>query len=148
MTESAGIRAAITRLEETDAIKRLKYKYVRCVDSKLWDELAQCFIQEATTTYGERYSHTGLEAIMDFLRKHNPPEVITMHQVHQPEIDLTGTDTAKATWALEDYVISLKGDWSHRGTAFYYDEYVKVDGEWKTKHTGYKRVFLERWTSS
>jgi bile-acid 7alpha-dehydratase len=148
MTESAETEARVKRIEEMDAIKRLKYKYVRCVDSKLWDDLAQCFVQEATTSYGGKYNFAGLAAIMDFLRKYNPPEVITMHHVHHPEIEMTGGDTARATWALEDYVISLKGDWSHHGTAFYHDEYVKVDGQWKIRHTGYQRVFSERWTRS
>ena len=30
----------LTRLVETEAIKRLKYKYMRCIDQKLWDELS------------------------------------------------------------------------------------------------------------
>jgi hypothetical protein len=28
-----------------------------------------------------------------------------------------------------------------QGAGFYSDEYVKVDGEWKIKHTGYERTF-------
>ena len=28
-----------------------------------------------------------------------------------------------------------------RGAAFYHDQYVKVDGAWKIKHTGYTRTF-------
>lgn len=148
MTESAEVQARLKRLEEMDAIKRLKYKYVRYVDSKLWNELAQCFIPEATTSYGGKYNFAGLGAILDFFKKYNPPDVITKHHVHHPEIELTGENTARATWALDDYVISLKGDWSHHGTALYQDEYVKVDGEWRMKHTGYKRMFSERWTRS
>jgi hypothetical protein len=148
MAESTEFQAAAKRLEELEAIKRLKYRYVRCVDTKQWDDLARCFVPDATTDYGGRYRHNGVEAIMDFMRKHNPPEVITMHQVHHPEIDLTGARTARATWALEDYVISLPGDWSLHGTALYQDEYVKLDGEWKIKHTGYQRIFSERWVRS
>ena len=30
------------------------------------------------------------------------------------------------------------------GAAYYHDEYVKVDGEWKIKHTGYRRTYEER----
>jgi SnoaL-like domain len=74
--------------------------------------------------------------------------VITMHQVHHPEIELTGAGTARATWMLEDYVISLPGDWSIHGTALYHDEYVKIAGEWKIRHTGYQRIFSERWARS
>ena len=44
-------------LQEIEAIKRLKYRYLRCLDCKLWDELKQCFIPEATAAYsGGKYS--------------------------------------------------------------------------------------------
>ena len=149
MTMLTEVQAGMRRLEELEAIKRLKYKYIRCVDSKLWDELAECFTQDATTSYeGGRYKLAGLDAIMGFFRKYNVPELITMHHVHHPEIEMTGAEAARATWALEDYVINLKADWSLRGAAFYHDEYVRVDGQWKIKHTGFKRIFSERWTRS
>ena len=32
-----------------------------------------------------------------------------------------------------------------RGAAFYRDEYVKIKGQWKIKHTGYNRIFEEVW---
>ena len=148
MTDSAEPQGAAKRLEEMEAIKRLKYRYLRCVDTRDWDELAGCFIPEATTNYGGKYRLSGVKAIMDFLKKNDSPGVITMHQVHHPEIELTGSETARATWALQDYVINLLGDWSLHGTALYDDEYVKLDGEWKIKHTGYRRIFSERWTRS
>jgi hypothetical protein len=30
-----------------------------------------------------------------------------------------------------------------RGAAYYTDDYVKVAGEWRIKHTGYARVYEE-----
>jgi hypothetical protein len=30
-----------------------------------------------------------------------------------------------------------------RGAAYYNDELVKVDGEWKISHTGYRRLYEE-----
>ena len=30
-------------LVEIELIKRLKYKYARCLDQKLWDEIGECF---------------------------------------------------------------------------------------------------------
>ena len=148
MADSAEPQGAAKRLEELEAIKRLKYRYLRCVDTKKWEDLAGCFARDVTTDYGGKYQLSGVDAVMDFMRKHNPPDVITMHQVHHPEIDLTGDETARATWTLEDYVISLPGDWTLHGTALYHEEYVKLDGDWKIKHTGYQRIFSERWTRS
>ena len=49
--------------EDIESIKRLKHKYFRCLDSKLWDEMAQCFTEDATTSYTDgKYSFRGVEA--------------------------------------------------------------------------------------
>ncbi len=37
-------------LEEIEAIKRLKYKYFRCLDRKLWKEMAGCLIPDAAAS--------------------------------------------------------------------------------------------------
>ena len=55
-------------LQEIEAIKRLKYKYMRCIDEKRWDELAECFAEDATVSYsGDKYAFAGRDAIMKFL---------------------------------------------------------------------------------
>ena len=134
-------------LAEIAAIKRLKYKYLRCLDCKLWEEMAECFTEDATTSYsGGKYSFQGRAKIIEFLKQGLGNSRPSMHQAHQPEIDITSPTTAKGTWALEDYVIDTKTDTSIRGSAFYHDEYVKVKGEWKIKSTGYDRVFEELWS--
>ena len=71
--------------------------------------------------------------------------MVTMHQGHHPEIELTSDTTATGIWALEDYVIMTELNMSLHGAAFYHDKYVKVDGQWKIKHTGYERIFEEIW---
>jgi hypothetical protein len=132
-------------LQEIEAIKRLKYRYLRCLDCKLWDELKQCFIPEATAAYsGGKYSFETRDEIVKFLVEFlGHDTVLTMHQAHQPEIELTSETTATGVWALEDRVINLDLDITIRGAAFYHDEYVKVDGEWKFESTGYQRVYEE-----
>jgi bile-acid 7alpha-dehydratase len=140
------LEARVKRMEEIEAIKRLKYKYLRGVDTKQWDELAECFTDDATTAYGDgKYSFKGKDAIMKFLRESLGPTMISAHQCHHPEIELTSDTTAKGTWALQDYLIMSGANLSLRGAGFYYDEYVKINGEWKIKHTGYRRIFEEVW---
>jgi uncharacterized protein (TIGR02246 family) len=133
-------------LVEYEAIKRLKYRYVRCLDQKNWVELASCFTPDATASYGDgKYSFAGLDAIMAFLRDSlGAASMITMHQVHQPEIDLApDRRSATATWALEDRVIMTEYKLTLRGAAYYSDRYVKEDGRWLIADTGYQRLFEE-----
>ncbi|MCX6000484.1 MAG: nuclear transport factor 2 family protein [Chloroflexi bacterium] len=131
--------------QDIEAIKRLKYKYYRCVDTKLWDELRECFIPDATTSYRNgQHSFSGVDNIMAFLSRRLGP-LLTMHHGHHPEIEITSPTTAKGTWSLEDYVIDRKAKLRVHGGAFYSDDYVKIDGQWKIKHTGYVRTFEEMW---
>jgi uncharacterized protein (TIGR02246 family) len=132
-------------LHELEAIKRLKYRYLRCLDQKRWDELADCFTEDARSSYGGgRYAFEGREAILEFLRKAmGAPSLLSSHRVHHPEIDFTGPDAATGTWALEDTVIETRAGLTIRGAAFYTDEYVKQDGAWRIRFTGYKRTWEE-----
>lgn len=132
-------------LHELEAIKRLKYRYLRCLDQKRWDELAECFTADARSSYGGgRYAFEGRDAIMAFLRKAmGAPSFLSSHRVHHPEIDFTSATTATGSWALEDTVIETRAGITIRGAAFYSDEYVKEDGAWKIRFTGYQRTYEE-----
>ena len=132
-------------LHEIEAIKRLKYTYLRCLDLKQWTEMEQCFTADATAAYGDgKYSFAGRDAIMQFLRAAlGGSHMITSHRV-QPEIDLTSASTATGIWALDDTVIDTNSNTVIRGAAFYRDEYVKIGGHWKIASTGYQRLFEER----
>jgi hypothetical protein len=133
------------RLEDIEAIKRLKYKYMRCIDCKLWDEVGDLFTDDARVAYsGGKYSYEGRDAIVKFLSESmSAPSFHSSHRVHHPEIDFTGEDTATGIWALEDVVIETKLGFSLRGAAFYHDEYVREAGSWKIRVTGYTRTYEE-----
>ena len=136
---------AIDELREIEAIKALKYKYMRSIDRKLWDTMRECFTPDATTAYsGGKYAFEGIEAIMKFMTESmDRGSFLSSHRVHHPEITLTSDTTATGTWALDDYVVDTKHDLTIHGAAFYEDRYVKVDGEWRIQHTGYERTFEE-----
>lgn len=131
--------------EALEAIKRLKYKYMRCLDQKRWDEIAECFTKDATAAYsGGKYAFQGREAIVGFLSRAMGAETfLSCHRVSHPEIDLEGPDAARGTWALEDTVIETAWGLTIRGAAFYEDRYVRTPDGWRIQHTGYKRTYEE-----
>ena len=132
-------------LQELEAIKRLKYRYLRSLDLKLWDELGECLTEDCRSAYGDgHFSFEGRAAILAFLKDAlGPATRITAHRVHQPEIELTSPTTATGVWALDDVVIETEAKLTIRGAAYYQDEYVKVGGAWKIAKTGYKRIYEE-----
>jgi hypothetical protein len=132
-------------LREIEAIKRLKYRYFRCLDTKRWAELAECFAEDAVSSYDSgRFAFEGRDAILRFLEQAlGRGSAITMHHGHHPEIELTSDTTARGIWYLEDMVIDAERNTMLRGAAFYRDEYVKRGGEWKIASTGYERTFEE-----
>ena len=133
----------LVALEE---IRRLKYRYLRCVDEKRWDEFADTLTRDATAdygtpTYGRPLSLAGRDDIVGFMRENLGPELITVHLAGQPEIEIDG-ETATGTWAFQDTIIATKYQMVIQGAAFYRDRYRRcADGAWRIAHTGYQRTY-------
>ena len=129
-------------LIQIERIKRVKYAYLRCLDQKDWDGLAEVFTEDATASYsGGNYTYSGRDEIVGFISRNMGREAFhSSHRVPPPEIDVDG-DTAPATWALEDTVLDTDWNFLLFGAAFYVDTYRKVDGRWLIAHTGYRRSF-------
>ena len=129
-----------------EEIRRVKYRYLRSVDLKRWDDLADTLTGDATAdygtpVYGEPLRLDGREAIVGFMRDKLGPEIITVHQVSQPEIDVDG-DTATGRWAMQDTVIVTEHQVVIQGAAYYEDRYARgEDGLWRISHTGYERTY-------
>ena len=80
----------VQKLVEIEKIKRVKARYMRCLDTKDWEGMASCFTEDATSSYGDgAYSFEGRDAVMKFLRDSmSSARFISKHQVHTPEIDI------------------------------------------------------------
>ncbi len=144
MNNLEEIEARVRRLEDLEAIKKLKAKYWRCIDRKLWDELAECFTEDAAADYGPDIKLKGREAIVDFLKGSlGAAKVVTSHVGQRPEIELTSDSNATGTWWLNDFIV-MQPNVKRRGYAFYEDEYVKSNGKWKKKSTRLTNL-LEEW---
>ena len=109
------------RSNDLEAIRQLKARYFRMMDTKDWDGLAAVFTPDV---------HIDMRAegggITDTVTEYLPfligqiGEVITVHHGHMPEITFTGADTADGIWAMEDRlwwpegspIVSVHG-WGH-----------------------------------
>src|SRR5688500_3100708 len=99
-------RMDLVSLEE---LRRLKYRYFRTLDLKLWDEFADTLAEDiegryGTKVYGEALDLMGRAAVVDFMKEKLTNDVVTMHVAQHPEIEVDG-DAATGSWAFEDTVI-------------------------------------------
>lgn len=121
---------------EIEAIRQLKARYFRMMDTKDWDGLARVFTDDVeidVTGEGGGITH-GVAEYMPFLRA-AVEHVITVHHGHMPEIELTSPTTATGIWALEDQLWWPEGGPVRHmhGFGHYHETYEKTDAGWRIK---------------
>ena len=122
--------------DDIEAIKQLKARYFRTMDTKDWDGLAAVFTDEVeidVTGEGGGVTH-GVAEYLPFLRA-SIEDVITVHHGHMPEIELTSPTTATGVWALEDQLWWPEGGPLRHmhGFGHYHETYEKTEAGWRIK---------------
>lgn len=126
-------------VDDITQICQLKYRYLRTLDTKDWGEFEACFLPEATGDYNGLV-FADRAALVSYMRENLGEGLITMHQVHHPEITVDG-DTATGRWYLHDKVFVEAFRFMLEGAAFYDDRYTRTPDGWRVSHTGYRRTF-------
>ena len=136
----------VRQLLDIEAIKRLKARYFRALDTKSWDDFAEVFATDALMEVPEgdmvvRGRAEIVAAVSGVLAGGR-----TVHHGHMPEIELTGPDTAKGIWAMFDYVDLPAPDGSNfglQGYGHYHESYVREDGAWRISHLHLSRLRID-----
>ena len=127
-----------------EAIKQVKYRYLRALDTKHWDDfedtLTEDIIGDYGSSLGKEHHFTNRTDLVEYMRTSMPAGVITEHRVTHPEITVDG-DQAEATWYLQDRVIVPEYNFMLFGAGFYHDRYRKTPDGWKICATGYDRTY-------
>ena len=107
---------------DLEDIKRVKYRYLRALDTKHWADYADTMTDDVVGDYGsslgEEHHFTDRNSLVEYMRTSLPDSVVTEHRVTHPEINFMLI-----------------------GAAFYHDEYRKTPDGWKISVTGYKRTY-------
>lgn len=132
----------ISRLESIESIRYLQAKYQRCLDTRDFDGLAECFTDDVVSSYGNgSMSYQGKEAVMGFLCSVMKLDMPSTHLIHGGEIDILSPDTATAKWYLEDHLLHEKFLVKLHGAAIYTVQYLKTEDGWRIKEIGYERCY-------
>jgi hypothetical protein len=143
---------ALQRLLDIEAIKQLKARYWRCIDTKSFDELSTVFAEDAVFDYRQAVrdpvsgtpegvaEQEPVKGLQNIIREVGSALEVAQsaHQGHMPEIEILSETTAKGMWPFEDFV--LNGDFEFKGYGHYVEAYEKIDGAWRIKHSEITRL--------
>lgn len=129
----------IQRLVDIEAIKHLRGRYSRAVDTKQWDVYAASLTEDAVLT-ADSGVNEGRDSIVAVVSG-ALATATTVHHQHTPEIEITGPDTATGIWAMQD-VVQI-GTFVLRGFGHYHEEYVRTPEGWKIQRSTLTRVLIE-----
>jgi hypothetical protein len=139
--------ALLRRLLDVEEIKRLKARYFRFMDTRSWEEWGQVFARDALMEVPEAgLVERGREAIVARVSA-SLAGSRTVHHGHMPEIEITGKDSARGTWAMFDYVEWAPSESGARrglvGYGHYFEEYVREDGAWRIQRLRLSRLRID-----
>lgn len=129
--------------DDIEAIRRLKARYFRTMDTKQWDEMRQVFTDGVVVDTSESGGGVvrGADEFMAFLRE-TLGDVVTVHHGHMPEIEVTSPTTATGIWALQDLLVWPDGT-RLLGFGHYHETYEKHDGHWRIASTKLTRLHVD-----
>jgi uncharacterized protein (TIGR02246 family) len=133
-------------MDDIEAIRQLKARYFRLMDTKDWAGFGELFTPDVHVDVSSDGAGTfdGLEAFMAMLEP-ALRDVVTVHHGHMPEIELTSPTTATGIWAMEDHLRFPEGGpvSELHGYGHYHEAYVKDDGTWRIASTKLVRLRLD-----
>ncbi|NWK96124.1 nuclear transport factor 2 family protein [Sphingobium lactosutens] len=122
----------VVALEDKDAIRQLKGRYLRACDLKLVEEVRACFLPDAVRIAYQNFplfTHRD-----DFVRVFEEMAcqggVFDLHHAANAQITLNGADEAHGLWSLNFRTILLATRSVTRLAVEYDDVYRKRDGRW------------------
>lgn len=130
-------------MDDIEAIKQLKARYFRSMDTKDWAGFRGVFTEGVVmdTTAAGGSVVTGADEFLAFLRD-VLADAVTVHHGHMPEIELTSSTTATGVWALHDIVIWPDGT-RLDGYGHYHETYEKVGDGWRIASSRLTRLHTD-----
>jgi uncharacterized protein (TIGR02246 family) len=130
-------------VDDVEAIRQLKARYFRSMDSKDWDAMRRVFADDVVmdTTASGGGVITGADEFMVFLRD-TIGDAVTVHHGHMPEIEVTSPTTATGIWALQDIILWPDGT-RLEGYGHYHETYEKIDSEWRITSSTLTRLHMD-----
>jgi hypothetical protein len=130
----------VKALEDIESIKKMHNEYIFSLRNKQYEEMIECFADNAIVEIRNFGARTGKKEIAKLFRDNIAKEknLPQGHSLVQPVITVKG-ETARGHWLLYnfhcDYTKPGGGGYLTKWEQGFYDcEYVRVEREWKFSH--------------
>lgn len=146
MGDSEQLQRDIQQLKDIEAIKTLKARYIRTMATGDWDGMESLLTEDVESAYSDgKYTFSGRDSLMSFLREANQDayDQVSWWMVGMPEITFQDASRATAIWGLLHFQLNKEKNYHVDQFSYYEDEYVKRDGTWLIRKTGYTRILEE-----
>jgi hypothetical protein len=126
---------SVEDLLDIEAIKQLKAQYCLRLDLKRWDEWRELFADDLVVGGVPFPADLGADGFVEGVSR-MLANTLSVHQVHNGCVVITGDGVARGLWAMADDLEDLDeppgGEKRRRaGYGYYEEEYRKVDGAWR-----------------
>ena len=137
MTSPLSLADRLLLLEDREAIRELKSRYLAACDAKDPAGMRSCFVDGPVhIDFGAIGTFDRADALVEVFKAIGcHPHMVEMHHGVNPVIDHTGPDRARGHWGLHYQLINTKENSLTQLGAYYDDEYVRVGGAWKIEKT-------------
>jgi len=144
----------IDTLLAIEAIKQLKARYFRLMDTHDWAGFRDLFTEDAffdvrgaleeKPDVSGQEPIVGADGIVDYVRAGIDP-IASAHYGHMPEIEILSGDHARGIWALADILRTPAGEPFRlfRGYGHYHEEYRMTGGRWRIARLTITRLMVE-----
>jgi len=143
MADLESLARQVSRLQDLEEIKTLKYRYFRAMTFGDHETLKETLTEDVVTSYSDGlYVFEDREKLLRFLIDSHDPNarVIAYWMAGMPEITFESDVEATGIWAMYHYYYDQKAEKVDEMFVYYDDRYRKEEGVWKMSETGYRRV--------
>ena len=122
-------------------------RYFRFMDTKQWSELRVIFTDDMSMSAPDDVADApvlvGGDRVARMIERVLGPS-ISVHRGFLPEIELAGSDDARAIWAMEDVVeYPDTPERSFQGSGHYHATYTRTAAGWKISSLVLRRLRLD-----
>ena len=137
MTTESSLAERVQWMEDRDAIRELKARYLAACDAKNPQGMRACFVDGPVhIDFGAVGTFDRADALVEvFTAIGCHPHMVEMHHGVNPQIERIDANRASGHWGLHYQLINTRDNTLTQLGAYYDDEYQRISGAWKIAKT-------------